>query len=172
MEKYLELGKIINKRGIKGEMKIEPYTNSIEDFLELSEIFLDNMGIDARRIESCKFYRDFVYIKISGINTPEEADCLRGKLLYVDRDDIDISDSEVFISDIIGLDVIDADTGCIYGKVCDVIFGSRYNTYVIAGNGREYMLPDVDEFIDRIEENVGMFVTPIPGLFDSAEEIK
>ncbi|MBR5307668.1 MAG: 16S rRNA processing protein RimM [Clostridia bacterium] len=172
MEKYLEIGRIINKRGIRGELKVEPYSNSEDDFFDYERVFLSKKGEDERKIESCKPYKGFVYLKISGVSTPEEADLLRGKYLYVDRDDIDLPEDEVFIADIIGLDVIDANTGRVYGKIKDVVNYGRYDTYVIKGADKEYMLPAVDDFLDRIELDKGVFVTPIEGLFDDAEEIK
>ena len=172
MEKYLEIGRIINKRGIRGELKIEPYSNSEDDFFNYSKVFLSPDGTDERKIETCKPYKGFVYLKISGVSTPEQADLLRGKYLYVDRDDIDLSDGEVFIADIIGLDVIDLNSGRIYGKIKDVVNYGRYDTYIISSGEKEYMLPAVDDFIDRIDVDEGVFVTPIDGLFDDAEEIK
>lgn len=172
MEKYLEIGRIINKRGIKGELKIEPYSNSEEDFFDYDRVFLSSNGDDERKIESCKPYKGFVYLKLSGVSTPEDADLLRGKYIYVDRDDIELSDEEVLIADIIGLDVIDANNGHIYGKIKDVVNYGRYDTYIIKSGDKEYMLPAVDEFLDRIELDKGVYVTPISGLFDDAEEIK
>ncbi|MBR3996231.1 MAG: 16S rRNA processing protein RimM [Clostridia bacterium] len=171
MEKYLEVGRIINKRGIRGELKIEPYTNSENDFFDYSKVYLSSDGKDERKIETCKPYKGFVYLKISGVTTPEEADLLRGKYLYVDRDDIELSDDEIFIADIIGLEVIDANTGRVYGKVKDVVNYGRYDTYIISSKENEYMLPAVDDFIDRIDIDKGVFVTPIEGLFEDAEEI-
>lgn len=170
MEKYLEIGKIINKRGIKGELKIEPYSNSEDDFFDIETVYLDADGCDAREIQSCKPYKGFVYLKISGVDTPEEADRLRGRYLYVDRDDLDISEDEVLIADIIGLPVVDSENGRVYGKVTDVVNYGRYDTYVIYDGVKEYMLPAVDEFLDRIEVGKGVFVTPIPGLFDDGGE--
>ena len=172
MEKYLEIGRIINKRGIKGEVKVEPYSNSEDDFFDYERVFLSRNGEDERMIESCKPYKGFVYLKLSGVTTPEQADLLRGKYLYVSREDIELSDDEVLIADIIGLDVIDANTGRVYGKVKDVVNYGRYDTYVIKSSDKEYMLPAVDEFLDRIELEKGVYVTPISGLFDDAEEIK
>ena len=172
MDKYLEIGRIINKRGIKGELKIEHYANSEADFFEYERVFLSKDGKDERRIESCKPYKGFVYLKLSGIKTPEEADLFRGKYLYVDRDDIQLDDDEVFIADLIGLDVIDANNGKVYGKIKDVVNYGRYDTYIITKDKKEYMLPAVDEFIDRIDLSSGLYITPIEGLFDDAEEIK
>lgn len=171
MEKYLEIGRIINKRGIKGELKLEHYANCENDFYNFDRVFLSKDGANEKKIESCKTYKGFVYLKLSDINTPEEADSVRGKYVYVDRDDIELSDDEVLIADIIGLDVIDATTGRCYGKIKDVVNYGRYDTYVINDGKKEYMLPAVDDFIDRIELSEGVYVTPIEGLFEDAEEI-
>lgn len=170
MEKFLEIGRIINKRGIKGELKIEHYSNSEKDFFDYDRVFLSKDGVDERKIESCKPYKGFVYLKLSGINTPEEADLVRGKYLYVDRDDIELDDDEILIADLVGLDVIDANNGKIYGKIKDVVNYGRYDTYIISNGIMEYMLPAVDEFIDNIDLSKGVFVTPIEGLFDEVGE--
>ncbi len=171
MDKYLEIGRIINKRGIKGELKLEHYANNEEEFNNYDKVFLSKDGSDERKIESCKSYKGFIYLKLSGIDTPEQADAVRGRYVYVDRADINLSDDEVLIADIIGLNVIDAVSGRLYGKIKDVVNYGRYDTYIISDGSREYMLPAVDEFIDRIELSEGVFVTPIEGLFDEAEEL-
>ncbi len=171
MEKYLEIGKIINKRGIKGELKVEPYTNTPEDFYNFSEVFLSNDGNNPFKIESCKPYKGFIYLKLQGIESPEMADKLRNKVLYVDRACCSLDEGEIFIADIIGLSVFDAKTGKDYGKVIDVVNYGSHDTYVIKSESGEYMLPAVDDFIDSIDLEKGVFVTPIPGLFDEAEEI-
>lgn len=171
MDKYLEIGRIINKRGIKGELKLEHYANNEEEFNNYDRVFLSKDGTDERMIETCKSYKGFVYLKLSGIDTPEQADAVRGKYVYVDRDDIDLPDDEVLIADIIGLNVIDADSGQIYGKIRDVVNYGRYDTYIIFDGKKEYMLPAVEDFIDRIDLSEGVFVTPIQGLFDEAEEL-
>ncbi len=170
MKKYLEIGRIINKRGIRGELKIEPYSNSDDDFFDIETVYLKEDGGDARKIQSCKPYKGFVYLKISGVDTPEEADRLRGKYIYVDRDDLELSEDEVLIADIIGLSVIDSESGKVYGKIKDVVNYGRYDTYVISDGKKEYMLPAVDEFLDRIDVGSGVYVTPIPGLFDDCGE--
>ncbi len=170
MEQYLEIGRIINKRGIKGEVKVEPYSNSEEDFFDYKKVFLSADGTVEKRIESCKTYKGFVYLKLSETNTPEEADKLRGKYLYVDRNDILLDENEVLFADIIGLDVIDFKSGHIYGKVTEIVNYGKYDTYIVSSNGKEYMLPAVDEFINSIDVEKGVFVTPIPGLFDDELE--
>lgn len=172
MDKYLEIGRIINKRGIRGELKIEHYANNENDFANFNKVYLSKDGKDSKTVESCKTYKGFVYLKLSGIDTPEDADALRGKFIYVDRDDIVLDDDEVFIADLIGLDVIDAVNGKKYGKIKEVVNYGRYDTYVITDGINEYMMPAVDEFIDRIVLAEAVYITPIEGLFESAEEIK
>lgn len=172
MKKYLEIGRIINKRGIKGELKIEPYSNSTDDFLQFDKIHLSSDGSDEREIASCKEYKGYVYLTLSGINTPESADSVRGKYIYVDREDIRLSDDEVLITDIIGLDVIDANTGKKYGNVKEIVNYGRYDIYVINAGDKEYMMPAVDEFLSKVDIESGVYVTPIPGMFDDAEELR
>lgn len=170
MEQYLEIGRIINKRGIKGEIKVEPYSNSEEDFFDYKKVYLSKDGTIEKKIESCKTYKGFVYLKLSGTDTPEAADKLRGKYLYVDRTDILLDKNEIFFADIIGLNVIDLKSGRIYGKVTEIVNYGKYDTYIVSSNKKEYMLPAVAEFINRIDIEKGIFITPIPGLFDDEVE--
>lgn len=169
MEQYLEIGKIINKRGIRGELKIESYCASPEDFSVFETVFLSPDGADERTVESCKPYRGFVYLKLSHVETPEAADRLRGKTLYVHRSQVDLDEGDFLIADLIGLPVYDADNGKEYGTIVDIVNYGRNDIYVIRKDGAEYMLPAVDEFIVETDLDRGVAVRPIPGLFDEQE---
>ena len=168
MEQYLEIGKIINKRGIRGELKIESYCESPEDFSAFETVALSPDGSDVRKIESCKPYRGFVYLKLAGVDTPEAADRLRGRSLYVHRSQIDLDEGDILLADLIGLPVYDADNGKIYGTIADVVNYGHNDIYVIQMDGAEYMLPAVDEFIVATDLDRGVAVRPIPGLFDES----
>ncbi len=172
MKQYICVGRIINKRGIRGELKLESYCESPSDFEDYGVLYLDEDGKKSVKVQSCKEYKGFAYLKLEGTDTPEAADALRGNYVYVNRDDIMIDDSEILIEDIIGLSVYDADTGKKYGDVTDVVNYGGSDLYVIAGEKKEYMLPAVDEFVVEIDLENGIKVRPIPGLFDDdGEEI-
>ena len=73
----------------------------------------------------------------------------------------------MLIADMIGLPVVDFDTGAVYGRVADVTDGVRYKLFtVVTDEGKEVILPGVDEFIKEISEEGGVRVSLIPGFFD------
>ena len=172
MKEYLEAGKIINKRGLGGELKVESYCDTPEAFCSFKRIFLDNKGTDERKIVTAKLYKDWVYLKIEGVNTVEDADKLRNHLLYINRNDMDIDEDSIFIDDIIGLNVIDVDNGTVYGVLDNVFNRGASDIYRVVNGDKEYLIPAVDEIVIEIDVEKGIFIRPIPGLIDDAEEIR
>lgn len=172
MKEYLEAGKIINKRGLAGELKIESYCDTPQAFCSFTRVFLDDSGKDMRKVLSAKVYREWVYLKIEGVTSAELADKLRGKSVYINRNDMIIGEDSVFIDDILGLDVINADNGRIYGKLDEVFNSGASDIYRVTNGKNEYLIPAVDEFIVEIDFEKGIFIRPIPGMVDDAEEIR
>ena len=78
---YLEAGKIINKRGLAGELKIESYCDTPEAFCSFKHVYLAPDGTDVRKVLSAKLYNGYAYIRLEGVTTAEQADKLRGKSL-------------------------------------------------------------------------------------------
>ena len=96
----------------------------------------------------------------------EKALSLKETILYADRNEFDLEDGEYFLTDIIGLDVIDSENGKVYGKVTDVINRGASDIYVVDTPNGERMIPAVDEFIVEIDMNSGIKVRTIEGLLD------
>lgn len=168
---YLECGKIINKRGIGGELKVDCYCDSTSAIDSAKVLYGDENGNTPYNVISIKSYKGFLYIRLEGIDSAEKADEMRNKLLYVSRSDVKKADGSVFIADLLGLDVIDADTGKVYGKISDVSNYGASDIYTVKNAGETYMLPAVKDIIASIDTEKGVFVRPIPGIFDAAEEI-
>lgn len=169
---YLECGKIINKRGICGELKVDCYCDSPESIKRAEYLFSDKKGEKAHRVISIKNYKGFLYIKLDDIKSAEEADAVRGSILYVKREDVDVDEGKNFIADLIGLEVIDFDSGIVYGKIKDVINYGASDIYVITDGKNEYMLPAVEGIVKEINLEEYIKVVPIPGIFTDAEEIR
>lgn len=168
-EKYLEAGVIINKRGLAGELKVDSFCDSLEIFCSVPKFYLSPDGEKEMKVVSAKQYKGFAYIKLEGVSTVEEADSMRGKVLYALRDDIDISEGDIFIADLLGLPVYDSDSKVCYGKIEDVVNYGASDVYVIRNEGKEYLFPAVSEFIESIDLEKGVYITPIPGIFDDEE---
>lgn len=172
LKKYLEIGKIINKRGISGELKVMPMCDSPDSVSEIKKLYISPDGKDERDVISVKPYRDFLYIKLRGVDSAESADMLRGKILYAYRDDIKHDKGRVFIADLLGLEVKDADTGKVYGKLKEVFGSGSSDIYRITDGEKEYLCPAIPGILISAVPGKEILVRPIPGIFDDAEEIR
>ncbi len=165
-KQYLEAGKIVTTHGIRGEVKIVPYTDVPELLCEFDRLFI---GKEHREIniERSRVFKNTVIAKLEGIDTPEAAEKLRNKILYMHRDDLELDDDTYFIQDLIGMEVRDADSGQVYGRLDDVMQTGANDVYVIKGEDKEYLVPAIADVIVSTDlENDVMTIRPLEGLFD------
>ncbi|MBR4509389.1 MAG: 16S rRNA processing protein RimM [Ruminococcus sp.] len=165
-KEYLEAGKIVTTHGIRGEVKIMPYTDTPELLAEFDRLFIGK-NKDELIIERSRVFKNMVIAKIEGVDTPEAAEKLRNKLLYMHRDDLELDDDTYFIQDLIGIEVRDADSGKVYGTISDVMQTGANDVYVIKGSDREYLVPAIADVVvsTDIDESI-MTIRPLDGLFD------
>lgn len=165
-KEFLEAGKIVTTHGIRGEVKIMPYCDSPELLCEFERLFIGK-NKDEIAVERARVFKNTVIAKLEGVNTPEDAEKLRNKLLYMHRDDLELDEDTYFISDLIGLEVRDADSGQVYGKISDVMQTGANDVYVITGGGREYLVPAIADVVVSTDIDGGvMTIRPLDGLFD------
>ena len=147
IKKYLEVGKIVGTHGIRGEMRVECWANS-PDFL-----------------------RQFKTLTVKGIGSIEEADTLRGKVLYIDRDNVRLEEGEHFVQDIIGLAVTDIDSGEVYGTVTDVLKTGSNDVYEMEDADRKrFYIPVIPDIVQELDFDKGaVFIRPMKGLFDDED---
>ncbi len=164
-KEYLEAGKIVTTHGIRGEVKIMPYTDTPELLCEFERLFLGK-NKDEVYIERSRTAKNMVIAKLEGINTVEDAEKLRSKILFMHRDDLELDENTFFIQDLIGMEVKDADSGFVYGKITDVLQNGANDVYVIKGD-REYLVPAIPDVVISTDiESDLMIIRPLEGLFD------
>lgn len=166
MKKYLEIGKIVSVFGIKGEVKVEPWCDSPEFICEFDTLYYKS-GTPVE-IERSRVHKNQALLKIKGINTPEEGVKLRGRVLYMDRDDVELEEGAYFQQDLIGLEVKDSRDDTIYGSITDVLETGANDVYEISdSDGNRKYIPAIPDVIDKVDiENGLMLITPLEGLFD------
>ncbi len=169
MQEYLEVGSIVNKRGLRGELKVECYCDDLDVLCGLNTVFLNDKGQDPLRVLSAKTYKGYVYLTLSGVDSCEAADLLRGKSLYARREDIPLDEGKNFIVDLIGLPVVDVDSGAEYGTLVDVFNRGASDIYAVEKDGKESYMPAVPEFVIKVDPEKAIYVRPIPGMFDDGE---
>ncbi len=165
-KEYLEAGKIVTTHGIRGEVKIMPYTDYPELLCDFERLFIGK-NHEEIIVERSRTFKGMVIAKLEGIDTPEDAAKLRNKFLYMHRDDLDLDKDTYFIQDLIGIEVSNADSGFLYGKITDVMQTGANDVYVIKGDDREYLVPAIPEVVisTDIDENT-MTIRPLEGLFE------
>ena len=167
MNKYLELGQIVNVKGLKGEVKVNSFTDDNTKFERIPNVFLKQKGnLKEYSIEKVGYSKNQVIIKFKGVNTVEEAETLRNAYIVVDREIFgELPEGVYYIADLLGLDVYTED-GTLLGKV-DYIFSTGSNdVYVVKDElGKQKLLPGIDEVIKQIDLESGkIIVNLIEGL--------
>lgn len=167
--KFLEIGRIVAVQGLKGEVRVEPWCDSVEFFCGFELLYFDK-GETPVKLEKSRPHKNIAVIKISGIDTPEAAAALRGKILYMDRSEIKLDEGSYFVQDLIGLSVLDADTGAEYGELVDVSETGANDVYHIKKDGIVYLIPAIPDVIISTDITEGrMIIRPLKGLFDDED---
>ena len=164
---YLECGRIVNTHGVKGEMKIEPWCDSPAAFARLPKVYLKNGGeFVCHRLVRASVFKQLVVVGLEGIDDIDKAMLLKGQTLYAAREDFHLKKGAYFIADLVGLPVIDEESGVTYGTLREVINRGASDIYVIDTEGGERMMPAVKEFVKRVDVEAGIYIRPIEGMFD------
>ncbi len=165
--RYIECAKIINTHGCHGAVKLESWCNSPDELVLLKKLYFFENGIyNAKKVKKASVFKQFVIAELDGVTEMDTALQLKNKVLYADRADFKLEDGEYFIADLIGINVIDANNGKVYGKVTDIINRGASDIYVVMTENGERMIPAVEEFIIKTDIKTGIYVKPIPGLLD------
>ena len=171
-KQFLEIGKIVNTHGVRGDVKVQPWCDSPDFLCEFDTLYYKS-GTPVE-VERSRPQKNIVVMKIKGTDTVEEAQKLRNRVLYIDRDDVELEAGCYFIQDLIGLRVEDNDNGKVYGVITDVSETGANDVYHIkAEDGKMYYIPAIPSVIAKTDiENGVMKITPLEGLFDGMEEVR
>ena len=168
-KQFLEVGQIVNTQGLKGEMRVDPWCDGPEFICMFDELYLENG--DTIKITKSRPQKNVAIIKVEGIDTIEQADAMRRTVLYINRDDVELDDDVFFVQDILGCEVVDADSQQSYGKITDVIKTGANDVYQVTDdNGKNYLIPVIDDVV--IETDIDSSVVrirPMKGIFDDAD---
>lgn len=164
---FLECGKIVNTHGVKGAIKLESWCDTPADLASLKKVFLKKGGeYVCHKVKKASVFKQFVLMEIDGVNDIDTAMLLKGTVVYADREDIAIDEDAFFIADIIGLDVIDLESGEKIGTLSDVLNLGASDLYEIKTANGKKLIPAVPEFIKEVDLEKGIFVSLIEGMLD------
>lgn len=165
---YLEAGKIVNTHGLRGEIKLVPWTDSPQTFEEIDYVFIKKKTGDVRLdIERLKYQKNNLIVKFNQISSIEEAEKLKNQTVYIDRDALgELPEGVYYIADIIGLVAVD-ESGNAVGTVVDIFNTGANDIYDIKREGKKnLLLPVIDDVITVDLENERVVVKIPEGLDD------
>lgn len=167
MEQLMEIGQIVNTYGIKGFLKVVPYTDDITRFEDLKSIYIETKNsLKTFIIEDIKYSKNLVLLKLKGIDDINSAEIYKNCYLKIDRKDaVELPEDSYFIIDLIGITVF-SDNNEELGNIVDVYSTGANDIYVVKNElGKQVLLPAIGEVIKNVDiKNKKMMVHLIEGL--------
>ena len=171
IKEYLEIGKITSTHGIKGEMKVQPWCDSVDFMKKFRTLYLDKKGEKPLKVK-IRQGGNMAIMKIEGIDTPEDAQKMRNRILYMKRSDAVLPEGFYFMQELFDCRVIDADDeGKIYGTLCDVSeTGANDVWHIKTDEGKEYLIPAIPDVVADVDVAEGIIkIRPLRGIFDDED---
>jgi len=166
-KQFIETGKIVGTHGVCGEMRVEVWSDSPETLKALPRLYFDE-GRTEMKLVSRRIHKKMLLLTLEGVDSIDEAEKLRGKRLYLNRDDVKLRDGQRFIADLVGLTAVDGETKKVYGTLTEVLETGANDVYrIVDGDGHEYLFPAAPHMIRGVDDDAGIIeLLPIPGIFD------
>ena len=168
MEQMLRVGVITSTHGVRGELKVFPTTDDAKRFKTLKKVILDGREPLELSIEQVKFFKNMVILKFKGYDNINDVETWRQRDLLITRDQaVELKEDEYFITDLIGLTVVNEEEA-VLGRVKDVLETGANDVYVVElTGGKELLLPAIKDCILNVDLEGGrMKVHVLDGLMD------
>lgn len=166
------MGEIVGTHGLRGEVRVNPWCDTPAFARGFTTLYYDEKGEKPVRVEACRPHGNVVLMKLEGTDDPDAAAALRGRTLYIRRDDVSLPEGTWFIGELLGCLVYDADSpDRVYGTLTDVTqTGANDVWYITDAEGKEYLIPAIKDVVIRtdVEEN-RIEIRPLRGIFDDAD---
>ena len=167
MQEFFEIGQIVNTYGIKGFVKVVPFTDDVNRFEKLKSIYIEYNGkLILVTIEEVSYSKTNVLLKFKEFPDINMVERFKNCYLKIERKDaVKLPKNSYFIADLIGLEVY-TEEGILLGKVDDIFKTGSNDVYVVKDEmGKQTLLPAIKEVIKKVDlENKKILVNFIKGL--------
>ena len=171
LKEFLEAGRIVGTHGLKGELRVEPWCDSPEFLAKFKTLYVKE-GAETLEVTASRPHKSLLLVQLKGIDTVEQGDRMRGKVLFIKRSDAILPEGRYFISDLMGMQVFCADDQTIcYGTITDVIKTGANDVYQITDETKkDYLIPVIDQVV--IETDITgrkLLIRPMKGIFEDED---
>ena len=171
MRDILHVGRIVGAHGLKGEVKVLPYTDDPARFKMLNECLLvseDEKNRTPAQAEGARFFQDLILLKLRGIDDRTAAENLRGLLISVEREHaVPLEPDTWYICDLIGCQVYDQQHGLL-GELKDVLQHGSSDIYLVTQpNQPDLLIPVLKSVLKKVDLDQRRVDVTLPeGLFE------
>lgn len=156
MNEYLTVGYVNKPHGVRGQIKVEPLTDDITRFKKMKHVFIEEAGNYVKyEIEAKSIAPSYVLLKLEGVDTPEKAERLRSKYLWMPREEGRVlEEGEYYWADLMGVDVVFSDNGKKLGVLDSIIETVSNDVYVVKTGNADVLIPALKQYVTiDIEKN-------------------
>lgn len=149
------MGRIVAPYGIKGWVKIQPFTETLDSLFDYEHWWLaDKVGWREGEVEEARVHGNVLVAKFAGCDGRDAAFALRGKDIAIDRDEMPAAEEgEYYWSDLIGLSVYNLQQENL-GQVQDV-FATGANDVLVVHGDRERLIPFGGQVVQAVDLEKG-----------------
>lgn len=151
----LEVGKIINTHGLRGEVKVAAWTDTPDVFETLETVYIKiKSEYKPLSLRSIKYQKNNLIVKFSELTDINEAEPLKNQVLYASRSDLgELEEGVYYIADLIGIEVID-ENGASLGKIKDVMQTGTNDIYVVERpSQKDLLIPVLPNVVLSVDIN-------------------
>lgn len=165
LDEYLVVGEVVRPQGLRGELKVKPYTDNPDRFFDLKRIRING---EMRSLHCLRVHEGFAYIRLEGVYSREAADGMRGALLQIHRDEaVELPEDTEFIIDLIGCTAVDTE-GVPHGVLKDILQPGGVDVYVFASEKGEMMVPALKKVVLSVDVKEKRILLDAEGLRETA----
>lgn len=152
MEGCFNMGKIVNTHGVRGEVKIYPYTDDPDKFEDFDYLYIEGHQKTKFMVESARVHKNMVLLKFKDFDDINKVMPYMNKNVYIAREDAPDDGEGHYIVDLIGCEIVD-EKGEVLGHLVDVLQNSAQDLYEVkkVTDHQKFYIPVVDAFVKHID---------------------
>lgn len=168
-KEFLEIGKFVGTHGVRGMIRIQPWSDDGEFLTHFKKFYLEN-GKTKIELNKITPHGNVVIAQVKGVDSIEDAEKLRNQTLYIKRADARLPEGRYFVSEIIGAKVFNADTDTLLGVLTDVSPTGANDVWHIKNDEKEYLVPAIPPVIVDVNIDADIIkIRPLKGIFDDED---
>lgn len=171
MTEFLNVGKIVNTHGIRGEVRVISQTDFPEERYRKGQrltLFRENKAPLELTVAGHRKHKNFDLLTFEGYPTINDVEPLRDGILKVSKDELsELTENEYYYHEIIGLTVIDEQAREL-GKIKEILSPGANDVWVVQRKGKkDALIPYIESVVKQIDLDKGEVHIEIPeGLLD------